>query len=58
MTTILALNCVVFLLLAMIWTKKDWLNFLIKFLFTAAFASNAILLAETTGYIVKFSVKS
>lgn len=43
----------VFVLLGMIWTKNNWLNFFVKVTFLGMGGSGGILLATSLGYIVK-----
>lgn len=50
---LLAINAVVFGLLAYIWTKKNWGNLAIKLVFIALALANAFCWLVANGYVVK-----
>ena len=47
------INSILFSLLAVIWTKKDWLNFFVKTVFIVVTIANVLYALQAYGYIVK-----
>lgn len=53
LTTMLAVNTLVFLFLGIVWQKSDFTNLMLKFLFFVLTGANGVLLADALGFIVK-----
>lgn len=53
MQIFLGISVVIFLFLALVWTKKTWTNFMFKALFFGMGGWAGFLLASSLGYIVK-----
>jgi hypothetical protein len=47
------ISTIIFFFLAMIWNRKDWLNFFIKFGFVVLSIAGGLLSLQILGFIVK-----
>lgn len=56
MNFLLAVNLIVFLSLAIIWTKDSALNVCLKIIFAVLAVANLVLVLHVSGYIIKVSV--
>jgi len=53
MQIFLGISMVIFLFLALVWTRKTWTNVMVKALFFGMGGWSGVLLASSLGYIVK-----
>lgn len=53
MNMLLAVDLLVFLILAVIWTRSSALNTCLKILFVLLFVANLLMVLHVSGYIVK-----
>jgi len=52
-TAYILISCILFFILGIIWTKKTWLNFLIKIVFFGMAICGFIIWLTESGYIIK-----